>query len=308
MTASDPAAPSPWVRFRLLPPWGQIATWMLLPPLPAALWAASERRGRQAPAWGFAVLVLVAWVSAGAYLNQRAGAAGPVVTVDAAADVTSGGERPVPGRPPSTPTTSAHASPTMPRPTTPSTASPAPSPAPAGSALVDRLTVEPEERGAAYDRDLFGAGWIDADRDGCDTRAEVLIDESRSLAQVDPSGCHVVAGDWVSPYDGYATADPAELEIDHVVALAEAWDSGASAWSPERRIAFANDVEDPDGLVAVTATTNATKSDRDPASWLPPNRADRCRFAAAWTSVKLRWGLSADAAEVAALRDALAGC
>jgi Protein of unknown function (DUF1524) len=174
-------------------------------------------------------------------------------------------------------------------------------------AMVDRLVVAPPAGDESYDRDLFGNGWIDADHDGCDTRAEVLMAESRSTPQVDPFGCHVVAGDWLSSYDGHIVTDAAELDIDHVVALAEAWRSGASTWPPERRLAYANDL-DPDTLIAVTTASNAAKSDRDPASWQPPDPADRCRFATAWTAVKVRWGLTADAAEVAALRSILGGC
>lgn len=158
-----------------------------------------------------------------------------------------------------------------------------------------------------YHRDRFGS-WVDADGDGCDTRAEVLIAESRVRAQVDPAGCRVVAGDWLSAYDGYSTTDPSELEIDHVVPLAEAWRSGAWAWGPARRVAFANDLDEPRALAAVTAAANQAKRDRDPAAWQPSNRDAWCDYADAWVAVKLRWGLTADEAEVQALRSMLAGC
>jgi hypothetical protein len=150
--------------------------------------------------------------------------------------------------------------------------------------------------------------WTDDDHDRCDTRAEVLIAESLTPAQVDPSRCFVVAGDWLSSYDGQELSDPAEIEIDHVVALAEAWDSGASSWDAERRHAFANDVDDQGALVAVTAATNRSKGDRDPAEWQPPARDDWCRFATDWIEVKVRWDLTADAAEARALRNMLRGC
>lgn len=176
------------------------------------------------------------------------------------------------------------------------------------AALVDQIVVAPEMDAGGYDRDMFGGAWIDADGDGCDTRAEVLTAESRTSAQVDPYGCGVVAGDWLSSYDGYATADPTELEIDHVVALAEAWRSGASQWDGATRLAFANDLDEPSALTAVTAAANQSKSDRDPTSWQPPNPAAWCTFAAAWVTVKVRWNLSADQAEVEALRNILAPC
>jgi hypothetical protein len=172
--------------------------------------------------------------------------------------------------------------------------------------LVDRLAVAPERAADSYDRSLF-EHWIDADGNGCDTRAEVLRRQSLDPAQVDPYGCRVLAGTWVSIYDEYATDDPSELEIDHVVALAEAWRSGAHAWDAATRRAFANDLH-PGALLAVTAASNRSKSDRDPASWQPPSRAGWCEFGVGWTTTKLRWGLSADEAEVQALRNIVRGC
>lgn len=164
--------------------------------------------------------------------------------------------------------------------------------------LVARLTIADEGPRAGYAATLF-RHWIDADGDGCDTRCEVLAAQRRS----DIAG--LPDGGWISIYDGYTTPDPSELEIDHVVALAEAWDSGASSWDADRREAFAND---PDELLAVTLATNRSKSDRDPAKWQPPNRDAWCRFATTWTRVKLTWGLTADPAEVRALTNMLRGC
>jgi hypothetical protein len=174
-------------------------------------------------------------------------------------------------------------------------------------ALVSQLLVAPERPLTGYDRARFGT-WTDADGDGCDTRAEVLIRQSRVPAQVDPFGCHVVAGEWLSSYDDHTTSDPAELDIDHVVALAEAWRSGASAWDERRRDAFANDLDQPGELVAVTAAANRSKGDRDPASWQPSSRAGRCELGIAWVRTKVKWMLTADQAEVNALRDMLRGC
>ncbi|WP_436792622.1 GmrSD restriction endonuclease domain-containing protein [Actinospongicola halichondriae] len=111
---------------------------------------------------------------------------------------------------------------------------------------------------------------------------------------------------WYSIYDGYSTPDETELEIDHVVALAEAWRSGAHAWSTSTRIEFANDIDLSQALVAVTAATNRSKSDHDPATWQPPSSQAWCEYADAWITVKLKWDLSADPAEVDALRNMLA--
>ena len=173
--------------------------------------------------------------------------------------------------------------------------------------MLDRLRVAPEASRAGYSRDLF-RHWVDADGDRCDTREEVLIFESRTPAQVDPYGCKVLAGDWFSAYDGVTTDQPGDFDIDHVVALAEAWDSGAAGWDAARRQAFANDLDEPAALIAVTASSNRSKSDEDPAEWKPPRREAWCAFATDWTTVKVKWDLTADQAEVATLREMLKTC
>ena len=157
------------------------------------------------------------------------------------------------------------------------------------------ITVE-NEQSDGYDRDLFSYGDVTDDR-GCRTRPSVLIRDSRTPAQVDPVGCAVIAGDWYSVYDGLTWTDPAELEIDHVVALKEAWDSGAWGWEAERRSAFGNDLEDVRSLRAVTGSVNQSKSDADPSNWLPPDDAFVCTYLADWVSIKARWGLSMDESE-----------
>jgi len=192
-------------------------------------------------------------------------------------------------------------------PTTATTALAPPRSGESASALVSRLAVAPEGSMGGYDRARFGT-WIDADGDGCETRAEVLLRQSRVPPQVDPFGCAVVAGEWLSGYDGRTTEDPAALDIDHVVALAEAWRSGAAAWDDGRRRAFANDLDQPGELVAVTAAANRSKGDHDPASWRPPNRASWCEFGIGWVRTKLKWGLTADRPEVRALDDMLRDC
>lgn len=173
-------------------------------------------------------------------------------------------------------------------------------------AFVERLAVAPETPREGYLRDRFGGSRTGPD--GCSTRERVLIDESRRPAQVDVYRCTVVAGDWMSLYDGYTTDDPGELEVDHVVALAEAWDSGAARWSDELRHEFANDIAFDGSLRAVTAASNRAKSDRDPASWQPSSDRAWCAFATDWVNVKVRWALTADEAEVRALRNLLRSC
>jgi hypothetical protein len=175
------------------------------------------------------------------------------------------------------------------------------------TAILVGLRIAPKGPRTGYDRDLF-PHWIDADGDRCDTREEVLIAESTSPAQVDPSGCKVVAGDWFSLYDGVTTDDPSTFDIDHVVALAEASDSGASGWTAERRRAFANDLDHPQALRAVTASSNRSKSDLDPAQWNPTRDAAWCEYARDWVAVKKAWDLTADQDEVDDLRVMLRTC
>lgn len=164
-----------------------------------------------------------------------------------------------------------------------------------------RLKVQPEYL-SGYSRSKFGNDWIDADGDGLDTRAEVLIDESKTSVTI--SGGIVRTGTWVSLYDNLTWTVGTDVDIDHVVALSEAWKSGAYRWSASRRLAYANDLGAPWSLRAVTDNVNQSKGDRDPASWLPPYRASTCTYLVGWVAVKLRWGLSVDAAEKSAIADA----
>jgi Protein of unknown function (DUF1524) len=177
-----------------------------------------------------------------------------------------------------------------------------------GNALISLISQLPvaAERREGYSRELFRI-WIDADGDGCDTRHEVLIDEAVQAPHVG-SGCRLTGGSWISPYDGVAVSDASKLDIDHLVPLAEAWDSGASAWTAQRREAFANDLGVPWALFAVTASSNRSKGDQDPADWLPPLASDRCTYVVDWVAVKVRWGLSVDATERQALLQDAAGC
>ena len=172
-------------------------------------------------------------------------------------------------------------------------------------ALIEQLPVVAEHR-TGYSRNLF-RHWVDADGDGCDTRHEVLIDEAVTAPHVG-SGCRLTGGTWISPYDGVAVTDASALDIDHLVPLAEAWDSGAYAWSAQRRQAFANDLGVGWALVAVTAASNRSKGDQDPADWLPPLRSDRCTYLVDWVAVKIRWNLSVDPVERRALLQDARGC
>ncbi|MFD6372232.1 HNH endonuclease family protein [Streptomyces roseolus] len=177
-------------------------------------------------------------------------------------------------------------------------------PAAAVLALADAVDLVPvaDESRTGYTRDKF-KHWntgLDA-ADGCNTRAEVLLAEAVESPAV-AAGCKLSGGRWLSYYDGQEVNDPAKLDIDHMVPLAEAWDSGASAWDAKRREAYANDQDAATSLVAVTARTNRQKADQDPSTWMPPHPDVQCRYIGEWTATKLRWGLSADQAEADALK------
>ena len=189
-----------------------------------------------------------------------------------------------------------------PSPTTPEQSNPA------GSllALLDRLVVEAEHPDG-YDRGLF-RHWIDADGDGCDTRREVLIAEAVTAPSVG-GDCALSDGVWVSRYDAETeTGSGRGFDIDHLVPLKEAWESGAYAWDPETRERFANDLGYEHSLVAVSARSNRSKGAQDPTGWLPPEVSQRCWYATAWVHVKARWELSIDPAEADTLRDLVVGC
>ncbi|MEY2642558.1 MAG: hypothetical protein RLZZ368_1205 [Actinomycetota bacterium] len=178
---------------------------------------------------------------------------------------------------------------------------------PTTTQLLDPVGLRIEaEHPDGYNRDLF-RHWIDADGDGCDTRKEVLISESLDPVQTG-SSCVILSGRWYSIYDNTETTDSSRFDIDHVVALKEAWDSGAWNWTADQRRDFANDLSQSYFLIAVSASSNRSKSDRDPAEWMPTNTSYRCEYVRIWVQVKRAWNLSVDQAENDAIRNTLAAC
>jgi hypothetical protein len=167
------------------------------------------------------------------------------------------------------------------------------------------LPVQAEIR-SGYERTAFRL-WTDADRDGCSTRAEVLLQEALTAPARDER-CRLTGGSWFSPYDDLYIDAAGSLDIDHLVPLAEAWDSGARAWTPARRQAYANDLDDPRALIAVSARSNRSKADQDPADWMPPSTGYRCTYATDWITIKTRWQLTVDQTEEAALAHILDTC
>ncbi|MFD8984087.1 HNH endonuclease family protein [Streptomyces sp. NPDC059564] len=174
-------------------------------------------------------------------------------------------------------------------------------------AAVSALLLAVEDR-TGYQRTSFKHWNAGANpSDGCNTRMEVLIAEAVVAPEVGP-GCTLTGGVWWSYYDDREVTPAGALDIDHMVPLAEAWDSGASSWTAQRREAYANDLGQEASLVAVTARSNRSKADQDPAQWLPPSAEAVCRYGAEWTATKLRWGLAVDELERDRLLDIAAGC
>ncbi|MEU4031744.1 GmrSD restriction endonuclease domain-containing protein [Streptomyces anulatus] len=166
---------------------------------------------------------------------------------------------------------------------------------------VGLLKVTEEDR-AGYTRSSFRHWTAGEDTtDGCDTRAEVLLAEA-VVAPAVGAGCKLTGGRWTSYFDGQDVTDAGSLDVAHLVALGEAWESGASAWTAARREAYANDQGADVSLAAVTARTNRQKADKDPADWTPPSPDAQCRYTGEWVATKLRWQLTVDDRELEALK------
>ncbi|MFE5858169.1 HNH endonuclease family protein [Streptomyces sp. NPDC056500] len=166
-----------------------------------------------------------------------------------------------------------------------------------------QLIVRAEGSSSGYSRDRF-PHWI-TQSGSCNTREVVLKRDGRNVVQ--NASCAAVSGTWYSEFDGATWTAASDVDIDHIVPLAEAWRSGASSWTTARRQSFANDLTGPQ-LIAVTDNVNQAKGDKDPAEWLPPRTAYRCVYVRMWVQVKHAYGMSVDAAEKSALQSVLGGC
>jgi hypothetical protein len=165
-----------------------------------------------------------------------------------------------------------------------------------------RLTVRAQSAIRPYDRSEFGSGFTSSG--GCRTNEKVLFRDGLD-AKKGP-GCKVTAVHWRSVYDSVTLTARSDVQIDHIVALANAWRSGASRWSRPQRVRFANDLDNPE-LIAVSATSNRAKSDQGPEDWKPRRRL-WCLYARWWIDVKSVWRLTVTGAEKRALRSMLTGC
>ncbi|MEW2486613.1 HNH endonuclease family protein [Streptomyces sp. NPDC048411] len=182
-------------------------------------------------------------------------------------------------------------------------AMPTPVSASTARTYLSELTVSAEGSSTGYSRDKF-PHWI-TQSGTCNTREVVLKRDGTNVVQ--DSSCAAVSGSWYSEYDGATWAAASDLDIDHMVPLAEAWRSGASSWTTPQRQAYANDLTRPQ-LIAVTDNVNQSKGDKDPAQWLPSRTAYRCTYVRAWVHVKHYYNLTVDSAEKSALQSVLNGC
>ncbi|MGW0933777.1 HNH endonuclease family protein [Streptomyces sp. NPDC002666] len=189
--------------------------------------------------------------------------------------------------------------------TAPSAQAAMPTPVSASTArtYLNELTVKAEGSSTGYSRDKF-PHWI-TQSGACNTREVVLKRDGTNVSQ--DSSCAAVSGSWYSQYDGATWTAASDLDIDHMVPLAEAWRSGASGWTTAQRQSYANDLTRPQ-LIAVTDNVNQSKGDQDPATWLPSRTAYKCTYVRAWVHVKHYYDLSVDSAEKSALQSALSGC
>lgn len=206
-----------------------------------------------------------------------------------------------------------------PSPPVASSDTPTPSPAEPSTAqpvglvaeMLAALVVRDPAPAAVYTRAAFGQAWADADRNGCDTRNDILRRDLTAVT-IKPGtrGCAVVSGTLNDRYTGEQLAfqdgaNPELVQVDHVVSLQNAWVSGADAWPLVHRESFAND---PLNLLATGAGTNAAKRDRDAGEWLPPNASFTCEYAARQVAVKKKYALSVTPTEAAGLRAVLVTC
>ena len=183
---------------------------------------------------------------------------------------------------------------------------------PGGSAIaaLDGIRVAGRGPRTGYLRKQFGQGWLDTDRNGCDTRNDILRRDLTDL-QVKPGtrDCVIASGRLFDPYTrqdiAFVRGGVSEVEIDHVVALGNAWVTGASGWDYSRKSAFAND---PLNLLAVSRSANRQKGDGDAATWLPNNKSYRCDYVARQVAVKKKFGLYVTSPERDAMNRVLQDC
>lgn len=180
----------------------------------------------------------------------------------------------------------------------------------AALATLDTLEVKGRAPKTGYDREQFGPAWKDVDRNGCDTRNDILARDLTDIT-LKPGSCRVLSGTLDDPYTGQVINfvrgqnTSTAVQIDHLVALSDAWQKGAQQLSPERREQLAND---PANLLAVDGPANMQKRDGDAATWLPANKPYRCTYVAKQIDVKAAYTLWVTQAEKDAMQRVLGNC
>ena len=179
-------------------------------------------------------------------------------------------------------------------------------------ATLEKIAVKGRAPKTGYSRDQFGQRWADVNRNGCDTRNDILQrDLTNTVFKTGTRNCVVLTGTLIDPYSGklinFVRGNKTSLavQIDHVVALSNAWQTGAFKLSIEQRTQFAND---PLNLLAVDGPLNEQKSDSDAATWLPPLKSFRCKYVARQIAVKYKYGLWVTPPEKSAIKNILAKC
>ena len=178
--------------------------------------------------------------------------------------------------------------------------------------ILNSLAVKGRAPKTGYTRAQFGSTWADVNKNGCDTRNDILKrDLTNIVFRAKTHDCVVESGTLLDPYSGTTISfvkgvtSSMEVQIDHVVALSNAWQTGAFKLTLEKRTAFAND---PDNLLAVQGRLNSQKGDGDAATWLPPLKSIRCAYVTKQIIVKAKYGLWVTAPEKAAMLNVLSKC
>ena len=162
--------------------------------------------------------------------------------------------------------------------------------------------------GTKYDRSEW-KHWVDSDRDCQDTRQEVLIIESLEPVVFENSDqCRVARGKWQGSFTSQTFDNPADLDVDHLVPLANAHNSGGWSWDAATKLNFANDLSYPHHLIAVDSSANRSKGAKSPDQWLPVNQSFHCEYVVSWINIKSTWNLSVTSSEFKALNDAILNC
>ena len=178
--------------------------------------------------------------------------------------------------------------------------------------ILDSLEVKGRAPKTGYTRAQFGQTWADVNRNGCDTRNDILQrDLTQVVFRIGTKNCVVESGTLIDPYSGTTIyfvkgeKSSMEVQIDHVVALSNAWQTGAFKLTLVKRTEFAND---PENLMAVQGRLNSQKGDGDAATWLPPLKSYRCTYVSKQIAIKAKYGLWVTAPEKTAMKNILARC